>query len=112
MVILFCQIAATSTNSFLAIYFFPVYFQLVQSDHALAAGVRLLPYIIPLVGVTMANGILMEKLGYYLPWFTVGDILVIISNAMLLKITLTTPDPAMQTKSTQPFSHRSDYSPW
>ena len=91
MVILFCQIAAASTNSFLAIYFIPVYFQFVQSDHALAAGVRLLPYIIPLVAATMANGILMEKLGYYLPWFTVGGILIIISNVMLFRITLTTP---------------------
>ncbi|MCJ1246728.1 hypothetical protein MMC30_003937 [Trapelia coarctata] len=91
MVILFCQIAAASTNSFLAIYFIPVYFQFVQSDHALAAGVRLLPYIIPLVVATMANGILMEKFGYYLPWFTVGGILIVISNAMLFKITLATP---------------------
>ena len=90
MVILFSQIAAASTNSFIAIYFIPLYFQFVQSDSALKSGVRLLPYIFPLVLGTMLNGAFMEKLGYYLPWFTAGGLLVVISNAMLYKITLDT----------------------
>lgn len=89
MCILFAQIACASTNSFIAIYFIPVYFQFVQSDQALKAGVRLLPYIIPLVVATMANGALMEKLKYYMPWFLVGGILIIASNAMLYHISLT-----------------------
>ena len=89
MVILFSQIAAASTNSFIAIYFIPVYFQFVQSDQALEAGVRLLPYIIPLVFATMLNGATMEKLKYYMPWFLVGGILIIASNTMLYHITLT-----------------------
>ena len=89
MVILFAQIAGGSTNSFVAIYFIPLYFQFVQQDEALQAGVRLLPYIIPLVFATMLNGALMEKLKYYMPWFLVGGLLVIVSNAMLYHITLT-----------------------
>lgn len=89
MVILFTQIACASTNSFIAIYFIPIYFQFVQADQALQAGVRLLPYIIPLVCATMVNGALMEKLRYYMPWFLVGGLLVIVANAMLYHITLT-----------------------
>ena len=90
MVILFCEIASASTNSFIAIYFIPIYFQFVQNDQALRAGVRLLPYIIPLVFASMLNGALMEKLGYYLPWFFSGSFLIVVSNAMLFRITLTT----------------------
>ncbi|KAL8833882.1 MAG: hypothetical protein Q9170_004029 [Blastenia crenularia] len=89
MVILFSQIASASTNSFIAIYFIPIYFQFVQTDAALKAGVRLLPYIIPLVFASMLNGGLMEKLKYYTPWFLVGGLLLIVSNAMLFHITLT-----------------------
>lgn len=89
MCILFAQIAAASTNSFIAIYFIPVYFQFVQADQALKAGVRLLPYIIPLVVASMFNGATMEKLKYYLPWFLVGGMFIIVSNAMLFHITLT-----------------------
>ena len=90
MAILFAQIAAASTNSFIAIYFIPIYFQFVQTDQALRSGVRLLPYIIPLVFATMLNGAFMEKLKYYLPWFLVGGLLIIVSNAMLFHVTLTT----------------------
>lgn len=89
MAILFSQIAAASTNSFIAIYFIPLYFQFVQSDQALRSGVRLLPYIIPLVVATMLNGAFMERLKYYLPWFLVGGILIIVSNAMLFQLSLT-----------------------
>ena len=88
MVILFAQIACASTNSFIAIYFIPVYFQFVKHDQALQAGVRLLPYIIPLVVGTMVNGALMEKLKYYMPWFLVGGLLVTVANGMLYHITL------------------------
>ena len=90
MDILFSQIAAGSTNSFIAIYFIPLYFQFVESDQALRSGVRLLPYIIPLVVGSMVNGALLEKLKYYLPWFTVGGLLLIVSNSMLFHISLTT----------------------
>lgn len=89
MVILFAQIAAASTNSFIAIYFIPIYFQFVQTDEALKSGIRLLPYIIPLVVGSGLNGGLMEKLKYYTPWFLVGGLFLIVSNAMLFHITLT-----------------------
>ena len=89
MAILFAQIAAGSTNSFVTIYFIPIYFQFVQTDQALRSGVRLLPYIIPLVFATMLNGAFMEKLKYYLPWFLVGGLLIIVSNAMLFHVSLT-----------------------
>ena len=89
MAILFAQVAAASTNSFIAIYFIPIYFQFVQTDQALRSGVRLLPYIIPLVFATMLNGAFMEKLKYYLPWFLIGGLLIIVSNAMLFHVTLT-----------------------
>ena len=90
MAILFAQIAAASTNSFISIYFIPIYFQFVQSDQALRSGVRLLPYIIPMVFASMLNGALMEKLKYYLPWFLTGGLLIIVSNALLFHVSLTT----------------------
>lgn len=89
MAILFAQIAAASTNSFIAIYFIPLYFQFVQSDQALRSGVRLLPYIIPLVFASLLNGAFMEKLKYYLPWFLTGGLLIVVSNAMLFHVSLT-----------------------
>ena len=88
MVILFSQIAAGSANTFTTIYFIPLYFQFVQSDQALRSGIRLLPSIIPFVFAIMLNGASMEKLKYYMPWFLVGGLLIIVSNAMLYHITM------------------------
>ena len=36
----------------------------------------------------MLNGASMEKLKYYMPWFLVGGLLIIVSNAMLYHITI------------------------
>ena len=88
MVILFSEIAAGSANTFTAIYFIPLYFQFVQSDQALRSGIRLLPFIVPFVFASMLNGASIEKLKYYMPWFLVGGLLIIVSNAMLYHITM------------------------
>ena len=90
MLILFAETAAAGTSSFVTIYFVPLYFQFVRHDSALTAGIRLLPYIVPLVVFTMLNGVLMGRLGYYMPWFLVGGVLMLVSNVMLYTITLTT----------------------
>ena len=90
MVLIFCQMAAASTNTFVTIYFIPIYFQFVKTDQALHAGTRLLPYIFPLVAASMFNGLFMEKFRYYMPWFLFGGLFVIISNGMLYHITLNT----------------------
>ena len=90
MLILFAETAAAGTSSFVTIYFVPLYFQFVQHDSALTAGIRLLPYIVPLVVFTMLNGVLMGRLGYYMPWFLVGGVLMLVSNVMLYTITLDT----------------------
>ncbi|KAL9110819.1 MAG: hypothetical protein Q9227_004619 [Pyrenula ochraceoflavens] len=90
MCILFSQIAAASANSFVSFYMIPIFFQFVHGKRALAAGVGLLPYIVPLVFALMLNGALMEKTKYYLPWFTFGGLLIVLSNALLYQIDLET----------------------
>lgn len=90
MLILFAETAAAGTSSFVTIYFVPLYLQFVQHDSALTAGIRLLPYIVPLVVFTMLNGMFMGKFGYYMPWFLVGGVLMLVSNVMLYTITLDT----------------------
>jgi hypothetical protein len=90
MLILFAETAAAGASSFISIYLIPLYFHFVRNETALSAGIRLLPYIVPLVVFTMLNGVFMGKLGYYMPWFLVGGILIIVSNAMLYTIKLST----------------------
>ncbi|KAA8652894.1 hypothetical protein EYZ11_011210 [Aspergillus tanneri] len=86
MILLFIETAAAGTSSFVPIYFIPLYFQFVQGDGALQAGVRLLPFIVPMVVFNLVNGIAMSALGYYMPWYLLGGALVLV-GVVLLKIT-------------------------
>lgn len=54
-------------------YYIPVYFQFVREDPPLAAAVRLLPFIIPMVVFGFLNGSMMSKFGYYMPWYLMGN---------------------------------------
>ncbi|KAL5356460.1 major facilitator superfamily domain-containing protein [Aspergillus floccosus] len=64
-------------------YYIPLFFQFIRGDGPLDAGVRLLPFIISMVVFAMANGLLMPKLPYILPWHLFGSALVVAGTALL-----------------------------
>ncbi|KAM5431555.1 Efflux pump dep3 [Microsporum canis] len=64
-------------------YYIPLYFQFLHGDGPLQAGVRLLPFIISLVVVSMINGAFMPALPYAMPWYTAGSALVVIDTVNL-----------------------------
>ncbi|KAF1348563.1 major facilitator superfamily domain-containing protein [Delphinella strobiligena] len=82
-VLLFICAVGANTAGFLPIYYIPVYFQFSRGDNALEAAVRLLPLITILSATIMANGYLMSKLGYYLPWYLIGAALALVGNVLL-----------------------------
>jgi hypothetical protein len=90
MVLLFIETAAAGTSSFVPIYFIPLYFQFVKGDGALDAGVRLLPFIVPMVVFNLVNGVGMSALGYYMPWYVFGGALVLVGGALLKVVNLST----------------------
>lgn len=64
-------------------YYIPLYFQFVRGDSALTAAVRLLPFICLMVVFGFANGGLMSKFGYYMPWYFAGGILTTSGGALM-----------------------------
>jgi hypothetical protein len=88
--ILFAQTASAQVVLFVPIYFIPLYFQFAKGDSALASGVKLLPFVLPLVFAVMLNGAMMTKVGYYMPWYLVGSVLALIGSALLYTIDLDT----------------------
>jgi MFS family permease len=86
VLILFCCMAANGAVTFVPTYMIPLFFQFTRPDGPLEAGVQLLPFIAFLIAFTIANGVLMAKLGYYMPWFLVGGCLVVIGSALMYTI--------------------------
>lgn len=86
VLILFSTTAASGAAAFVPIYFIPLFFQFTRNDNALDAGIRLLPLIIVMVAVVLANGALMAKFGYYMPWYTVGGLFTVAGGALMFTI--------------------------
>ncbi|KAK1992805.1 putative efflux pump antibiotic resistance protein [Colletotrichum falcatum] len=62
-----------------------------RNDGPLDAGVRLLPFIVVMVVIVFGNGALMPKLGYYMPWYLVGGLLVVVGGALMYTVEQDTP---------------------
>lgn len=86
MLVLFSETACGSTATFIPIYFIPLFFQFVHNDDALEAGVRLLPFVVFLVVLCVANGAIMSITGYYFPWYIVGGVLTVIGSALMYTV--------------------------
>jgi MFS family permease len=86
VLILFAMTAAGGTAIFVPIYMIPIFFQFTRSDSALESGVRLLPYIFLMVFAIIGNGAILSAYGYYMPWYTLGGILVVIGGALMFTV--------------------------
>ena len=69
----------------MSIYYTPLIFQFTKSDSPLQGGVRILPLISMIVLGCLLNGALMPKLGYYIPWYVVGNALLVAGAALMSK---------------------------
>jgi len=86
VLILFCCMAVNGAVTFVPTYMIPLFFQFTRPDGPLSAGVQLLPFIAVMIAFIITNGVLMGKLGYYMPWFLVGGCLVVIGSALMYTI--------------------------
>ena len=90
--ILFASIGGGTGLIFLPIYFLPLYFQYLHGCSALAAGVKMVPFIVTMITFVFVNGGVMSKTGIYWPWYTIGSALALIGNALLYTIDVNTSD--------------------
>ncbi|KAF4814430.1 Efflux pump patC [Colletotrichum siamense] len=91
VLILFVVCATGGAGSFVPIYMVPIFFQFTRNDGPLDAGVRLLPFIVVMVVIVFSNGALMPKLGYYMPWYLVGGLLVVVGGVLMYTVEQDTP---------------------
>ncbi|KAL4795191.1 major facilitator superfamily domain-containing protein [Aspergillus venezuelensis] len=90
MLILFAATAAARTAAFIPMYIVPLFFQFTRGDYAFDSGVRLLPFIILYIFAIIANGVLMSKFGFYMPWYTFRGVLVLTGGALFYTVDIDT----------------------
>ncbi|KAJ5626420.1 hypothetical protein N7528_003847 [Penicillium herquei] len=84
------QSAIVAGVMYTSIYYVPLLFQFTKSDSALEGGVRMLPLICALVFFALLNATFMPKLGYYMPWYVVGNAAVIVGSALMSSLATVT----------------------
>jgi Major Facilitator Superfamily len=90
MWILFATTASAGTAALIPVYFIPLFFQFARQDTALEAAVRLLPFICLMVFTVVANGTILSKYGFYMPWYLAGGVLTVIGGALMITVDNTT----------------------
>ncbi|KAL4869204.1 hypothetical protein BDV12DRAFT_196633 [Aspergillus spectabilis] len=74
----------------ITLYYTPLIFRFTRGDEPLMAGVRLLPFICLIVVFGFANGALMPRFGYYMPWYVVGNALILVGSSLMITINSST----------------------
>ncbi|KGO47753.1 Major facilitator superfamily domain, general substrate transporter [Penicillium expansum] len=86
VLILFAASASGGACAFVPIYMIPLFFQFTRNDGPLDAGVRLLPFVVVMVVFVFTNGNLMARLGYYMPWYLLGGLLIVLGSALMYTV--------------------------
>ena len=74
-----------------AIIFLPLYLQIVQGESPTAAGLKMIPMMIGMLGATVISGRLISRIGHYKPFPIIGTILATIGMLLLSRISVDTP---------------------
>ncbi|KAI4199018.1 MAG: hypothetical protein LQ346_002650 [Caloplaca aetnensis] len=80
---------------YIPIYYIPLFFQFARGESPVEAAVRLLPFVLVVATVSILNGVLMSKLGYYMPWFLGGSLLAVIGGALMYTVDTETTSSAI-----------------
>ncbi|KAL2917405.1 hypothetical protein HK105_203070 [Polyrhizophydium stewartii] len=66
-----------------AIFYTPVYFQVVNGDTATQAGINTIPLIMGMVVFSISAGVIASSTGHYMPLVTLGGILITIGLGLM-----------------------------
>ncbi|KAJ6184590.1 Major facilitator superfamily domain general substrate transporter [Penicillium mononematosum] len=78
--------ASASSGLFIAVYYIPLFFQFTQGDTAVKTSLRLLPFVLVLIFTIIANGHMMSRFGYYIPWYFFGALFELIAAVLMYHV--------------------------
>ena len=79
-----CFTFAMGSAFFVAIYYLPIWFQVVKGVSGYQSGIRNIPILLSVVVGTILSGALVSKIGYYAPFILASSVLTSIGAGLLL----------------------------
>ncbi|KAI1503056.1 major facilitator superfamily domain-containing protein [Biscogniauxia marginata] len=74
---------ALAGSFLMAIYFLPLWFQIVQGASAVQSGINTLPFVLSLVVASILSGVFTQKLGYYVPAMIASPSLLAVGQGLM-----------------------------
>ncbi|ROW10410.1 hypothetical protein VMCG_02062 [Cytospora schulzeri] len=82
----------TGAHQTIFLYYLPIWFQAIQNKSAVNSGIDLLPMVLVIAAVSIANGQLVSLIGYYTPSLILGVCLAAIGSGMLTTLGIHTSE--------------------
>jgi len=74
------------------VYYLPIWFQAIQGKSAVESGIDLLPMVLFIAGIALANGQLVSWVGYYTPSFIFGVCVATVGAGLLTTLSVAAPE--------------------
>ncbi|KAI1634975.1 major facilitator superfamily domain-containing protein [Biscogniauxia mediterranea] len=74
---------ALAGSFLMAIYFLPLWFQIVQGATAVQSGIYTLPFVLSLVVASILSGAFTQKVGYYVPAMVISPSLLAVGQGLM-----------------------------
>ena len=83
-VLLYIVTAAGTTTLYVVVYYIPLYFVFVNSDDAIMAAVRLLPFVVIAVAVNLASGSFLHFIKVYMVIYVIAGVFLVVGGGPLV----------------------------
>ena len=84
----------SGSSAMVLMYYLPLWFQAIKGVDATKSGIMLLPMIMSVVVGSISSGALLNRVGYYGPFFILASILMPIGAGLMTTFTPTTAHPS------------------
>ncbi|KAK2882603.1 hypothetical protein FQN49_000175 [Arthroderma sp. PD_2] len=91
LIILYISTCCSNSAFFVGAYYIPLFFQFSRGDSAIAAAVRLLPFVMLTITTIMLSGALMPAFGYYMPWYFISGAFLVAGSSLMYTVDVHTP---------------------
>ena len=82
-VLLYVAQSCVQTALAVPIYYVPLFFQFARSESTITSALRLLPLVLVNIVVVFANGALLPRFRYYMPWYLASGVFNTAGGALL-----------------------------
>ncbi|KAG8168203.1 hypothetical protein KVR01_003892 [Diaporthe batatas] len=83
LLLLFVLNTLASSGLFISVYYIPLFFQFTHGDSAIYSSLRILPFVMVLIFAIIFNGHMMQRFGYYMPWYFFGSAFELVAAILM-----------------------------